>query len=85
MACNVLKLPNGGTAIICGRRMRKRNCAHCGRPDAKSLCDWPTGEGKTCDKPCCFACRIHVDTDRDYCADHWGYMRAGKAQRELFA
>jgi hypothetical protein len=25
----------------------------------------------TCDKPCCFRCRRHVDTDRDYCRDHW--------------
>lgn len=39
----------------------------------------------TCDKPCCFRCRLHVDKDRDYCRDHWDEMRAGKAQAELFA
>jgi len=31
----------------------------------------------TCDKPCCFRCRIHVGDDRDYCSDHWDQMRAG--------
>jgi hypothetical protein len=53
------------------RTPRRRKCAHCGCPDAKALCDWKIGGGKTCDKPCCFKCRRHVDTNVDYCMDHW--------------
>jgi hypothetical protein len=156
MACHVLTLPNGGTAIVCCPRPRRRKCSQCGCPDAKALCDWPMlkpvrfepfdaiaidqvlnqeggwrchindivrardieailihglvldlgkwaagalrrslpfetsfsiGPGNfqkfrveapaTCDKPCCFRCRIHVGDDRDYCSDHWDQMRAG--------
>jgi hypothetical protein len=63
---------------------RKRKCAFCGCPDAKALCDYPTGPGKTCDKPCCSNCRQHVGPDRDYCRDHWDFA-SREAQGKLFA
>lgn len=63
---------------------RRRKCAFCDCPDAKALCDYPMGNGKTCDKPCCSNCRQHIGPDRDYCKDHWTY-EARKAQGELFA
>ncbi len=55
-----------------------RKCAYCKRKH-KFLCDWPIGEGKTCDKP---LCPIHTNNpapefgkpelaDIDYCPEHY--------------
>jgi hypothetical protein len=44
-------------------------------------------EGKaTCDKPCCYRHRRHVDKDVDYCMDHWDAMARPPepAQARLF-
>jgi len=40
--CDHVRLPNGGVAIVCGLRRKKRQrCAFCGNP-ADKLCDWKT-------------------------------------------
>lgn len=72
-----------GHTIVCGRRTRHLGiCAECGLEAATVLCDGPRlrgtfhqwsavpGAEKTCSKPICRACAIHVDPDRDYCRDH---------------
>lgn len=73
--CEVVKLPDGGVAILCsrGRRGVKRCAvAGCGR-DAPYLCDFPlTGPkaGQTCDRPLCSVHARQVGPDRHYCYAH---------------
>ncbi len=72
MPCNPIKLPGGGSAIICSRGPRRKPCCHCGRPSDK-LCDFPlTGAkaGSTCDRPVCENHAIHREPDTDYCPTH---------------
>lgn len=63
-----------GNAIVCGRSSRKKlgKCGECWVTDATQLCDGPhpTTRGKTCDKPLCRGCALHVAPDRDYCKSH---------------
>ena len=66
MGCEVVKMPGGGTAIVCSRgRKPKPRCA-CGRPSTK-LCDGPKPNGKTCDEPLCNEHAVHHEPDTDYC------------------
>lgn len=37
---------------------------------ATTLCDFPVGEGKTCDRPMCKRHATSVGPDRDYCPAH---------------
>lgn len=37
---------------------------------APYLCDWPTGEGRTCDLPCCEEHAHEVGPNRHYCPEH---------------
>lgn len=69
MTCEVVKLPNGETAIICGPRQRARRS--CGAP-ANRLCDFaqPQKASGTCDKPLCTNCAVSAGPDRDFCPDH---------------
>lgn len=70
--CEVLVLPGGGTAIVCGVRGRHRRptpCVHCGRP-SEVLCDHRNGDGRTCDAAICRACALRVGKNRDYCKHH---------------
>ncbi len=69
MACEVVRLPGGQTAIVCGPRKRIRPCAYCSAPGVV-LCDHEIGPGKTCDVPMCRAHAKHVEPDRDYCRLH---------------
>lgn len=69
MTCQPIRLPGGGTAIVCSSRRRQR-CG-CGRP-ATRLCDWRV-EGKrsgTCDRPLCTSCASSPAPDKDLCAEH---------------
>ncbi|MGH6879478.1 hypothetical protein [Hypericibacter sp.] len=34
------------------------------------LCDWPVGNGKTCDEPICATHAFEVGPDRHYCPRH---------------
>jgi len=69
MACLRVALPDGGTAIVCTMRRRRRPCVHCGKV-APFLCDGPVAPGRTCSRPLCGHCRIHVPPDRDFCRAH---------------
>ncbi len=72
MPCRATSLPGGGYAIVCTRGKRPIMCSICGRPGNK-LCDFPlTGEkaGKTCDRPLCAKCAVHVEPNTDFCRTH---------------
>ena len=46
------------------------HCTDCAAP-SDVLCDYPVGDGKTCDRPMCGDHAYHVSTDTDYCRDHF--------------
>lgn len=77
MTCEVVTLPGGFKAIVCGPRRRKR-CA-CGRP-ANLLCDWKVGGG-TCDAPICASCSTSPAEGRDLCQAHAIEFERWKAER----
>jgi hypothetical protein len=52
--------------FICGSGIQP--CENCGEP-SDFLCDYPVGEGKTCDLPLCRKCRTHVGK-YDFCPIH---------------
>lgn len=70
MPCSVLKLPGGGAAIVRHGKPRRRCCAFCRLTWDGLLCDYPVGDGKTCDKPLCNGHARQVGPDLHYCHDH---------------
>jgi hypothetical protein len=44
-------------------------CSRCGDV-AESLCDYPVGDGKTCDAQLCQHCAAEVAPDVHYCPGH---------------
>ncbi|MDP1340678.1 hypothetical protein, partial [Klebsiella variicola] len=62
------------------------HCAECGDVGTQ-LCDYPVGEGKTCDRPVCEYHAAEVAPNVDYCPAHhaeWKAFRdAGGVKREL--
>jgi len=72
MNCELVQLPSGGEAIICGQRSKPKKCA-CGKP-ATRLCDGPRMKrnrlGDTCDRPLCDEHAVRVDADHDLCPKH---------------
>lgn len=76
------RLKSGG--FICGEL--GQHCAECGAV-SDALCDFPVGDGKTCDRPLCEYCAKQVAPDIHYCAGHhaeWQAFRdSGGVQREL--
>ena len=58
----------GARLFICGDL--GPHCTDCAAP-SDVLCDYPVGEGKTCDRPMCGDHANHVSTDTDYCRDHF--------------
>jgi hypothetical protein len=77
MACTVITMGDGTTAIVCGRGRRSRPCSvpGCRNPSAR-LCDYPIGplqfgrEPKTCDAPVCTAHAVKVGPNADHCPPH---------------
>lgn len=45
------------------------------------LCDYPVGNGKTCDKALCVKCRKNVGEEIDYCACHFKEWQEFKASQ----
>ena len=62
------------------------HCAECGDVGTQ-LCDYPVGDGKTCDRPVCEFHATEVAPNVDYCPAHhaeWKAFRdAGGVKREL--
>ncbi len=78
MTCTPVRLPRGGTAIIC---TATRRCK-CGRR-ATLLCDWkvPTKKSGTCDAAICTRCTTSPARDKDLCPKHAAEFKTWKAQR----
>ncbi len=58
-----------GNAIICSRNEPRKRCAYC-QEWSTILCDFPIGNGKTCDRPTCRTHAKNVGPNRDYCEEH---------------
>ena len=66
----VLKpVPDFGPVFLCRMRGSSARCEFCERRHV-ALCDYPTENGKTCDKRLCGRHRNRVGSDRDFCPDH---------------
>lgn len=77
MACKVHKTPEGNTIIFCTSR-RRSMCRFCGERVATKQCDYPLGQGKTCNAYICDRCAAHVGLDTDYCPKHRGMTQQGE-------
>lgn len=59
MQCRSIKLPGGGTAIVCGRFPRAKPCSVCRVHVGNKLCDGRIpGCPRTCDAPLCACCAV---------------------------
>lgn len=67
MACETVRMPGGGMAIVCSSR-RVPRCA-CGRR-APLLCDWkvPSKKSGTCDAPLCNRCATAPAHEKHLCS-----------------
>ena len=45
-------------------------CSKCRNALTEAVCDYPVGNGKTCDLSMCFDCRNRVTAEIDYCYQH---------------
>jgi hypothetical protein len=88
MYCTDVKIPGGGSAIICQGGQRPKPCA-CGKPTTK-LCDWKLGVApgakriRRCSVGICDEHTFSPAKDKDFCPQHareWkAYLaRKGKA------
>lgn len=85
MPCYLLRNKDGQPmGHLCGNL--GPHCGCCGGVSG-FLCDYPVGEGKTCDRPLCDHCAAEVAPDVHYCPGHakeWAdFKAAGGVQREL--
>lgn len=76
MPCIVLKKPDGSNIFMCGEGLRQKDLVLCSQPGhppryADFLCDYPVGEGRTCDLPLCPECAKRVGPDRHFCPVHF--------------
>lgn len=78
------KRNEGSPMFICGDL--GDHCRDCGALGV-NLCDYPVGDGKTCDAPLCDEHAAEVAPEIHYCAGHlaeWTKFRdSGGVQREL--
>lgn len=71
------KLSGDGGGFLCGDL--GDHCINCGTV-SDVLCDYPVGDGKTCDRAICEECAHCVAPDVHYCHGHfaeWEQFRAG--------
>ena len=68
--CYVERMPWGGPAIMCGDL--GEYCAADGcMASTDFLCDYPVGDGRTCDLPLCRSHAYQVGDDVHYCPNHF--------------
>lgn len=84
MPCYMKDTPSLGRMFICGDLGPQ--CAECA-DGAEYLCDYPVGDGKTCDRDLCEVHANEVAPGLHYCAPHMGmwnaYREGGRVEREL--
>ena len=73
-------LKDGGYVHIKMAKRPRRRCAFCTTGYEHFLCDFPLGDGHTCDKPMCLRCVVPVADGIDYCPKH----KAQPVQASLF-
>lgn len=90
MPCERIELDHKGEKVVvtvCSRGGRTKRCA-CGKPGTR-LCDYPKPSkrkrDKTCDAPMCVACAVHIEPNRDLCAEHAKAVRSIGWPAELLA
>jgi hypothetical protein len=64
--------------FVCGRGITP--CGECGSP-SDYLCDFPTGDGNTCDIPLCGFHSCEVGEDKHFCPIHTAMFRATGASK----
>jgi len=72
MGCKKTDFPGGGFSIVCSRGQRVKKCESLPGclNDSTKLCDFPTANGKTCDRRICDVHAQSVGPDKDYCLTH---------------
>ncbi|WP_288637019.1 hypothetical protein [uncultured Oxalobacter sp.] len=71
MTCNITKTRDGEKLFMCGEEMPQLDvCVDCGYV-ADILCDYPVGEGLTCDRSLCSGCAVEVAPNLHYCKTHY--------------
>lgn len=71
MTCETFRFPDGGVAIICSPRQRRRKCSVAGCTEAGTRqCDYRLGSGRDCDKHLCAGHAVKMGDDVDFCPDH---------------
>ena len=85
MPCYIKDRPDG-RMFICGEELDLPQCGEC-LDFADNLCDYPVGDGKTCDRNLCDVHANEIGPDMHYCAVHLGmwtaYRDSGAEVREL--
>ena len=86
MPCYIERTKDGGVMFLCGDlgpHCAADKCCALG----VNLCDFPVGEGKTCDLPLCNIHGYEVAPNVHYCPGHlilWNaYRESGAVEREL--
>ncbi|CAP44746.1 hypothetical protein [Bordetella petrii] len=86
MPCYTGLTSSGDKFFLCGKLGPHCAAEKCGDVGT-NLCDYPVGEGKTCDLPLCDSHAYEVAPNVHYCPGHlvlWQEFRAsGRDQREL--
>jgi len=67
--CFPMRMPDGGTAIVCGSFPQEKHCVVCGT-FATRLCDFKLPSGKTCDAPMCDDHTHRMGPSTDFCPLH---------------
>lgn len=72
MPCNSVRMPGGGSAIVCTRGGGLKRCsvAHCHKLGVRQ-CDFPSKpDGLTCDRYLCREHTVSVRRGVDFCPEH---------------
>lgn len=85
MPCYSLRMDGKHVGFMCGDL--GPHCRECAAP-ADNLCDYPVGEGKTCDRSICDEHSHEVGPDLHYCAAHyqsWKEWRAAGGESKVLS
>lgn len=70
MPCRSYKTKNGMVHICFGRGQKPPpGCRECGAM-SEFLCDFPVGDGKTCDRDLCAEHAHEIGPEQHYCTEH---------------
>ena len=86
MPCYFERRKDGGIMFLCGDLGQHCAAGECAAVSGY-ICDYPVGEGRTCDLPLCASHAYEVVPNIHYCQGHlllWKEFRdSGGVQREL--